>query len=79
MTDSLEFELTKGQAGFKGLSCCYHCRKFIEPDEDSVRIEVDYKSEWVHLFCFIEMCEDILTKAEYSPNPSKRFIDGKEM
>jgi hypothetical protein len=72
MTDDLEIELTKGQAGFKGMSHCFHCQKFIEPSEDSVRIEVDYTSEWVHLFCFIDMCKTILEKAGYSTNPSKR-------
>lgn len=68
----VEIELTKGQAGFEPLSSCYCCHKFIKPDEDSVRIAVDYSSEWMHLFCFIEMCKLILEKAGYSSNPSKR-------
>ena len=78
MTDDLEIDLTKGQSGYKGLSSCSYCNKFIEEPEDSVRIGIDYHYEWVHLYCFIEMIKSVLEKAEYSANPSKRNLSIKK-
>lgn len=74
MTTDVEIELTKGQAGYERVSSCSKCRKFIRKDEDSVRVETDYHSEWLHLKCFIEICKPVLEKAGYSTNPSKRDI-----
>ena len=74
MTDGVEIELTKGQAGMKGFSCCSFCQEFIEEIEDSIRIGIDFKYEWFHLSCFIKECKAILEKAGYSSNPSQRNV-----
>lgn len=68
----VEIKLTKGQGGLKQVNACSYCNKYIAKRKDSVRIGLDYTYEWVHLQCFIKMCEKILEKAGYSCNPSKR-------
>jgi transcription elongation factor Elf1 len=60
----IEIELDKGQAGYKGVSCCEICKHFIEDELDSVRIEVDYHSEWVHLTCFMDLIKPVINKAK---------------
>lgn len=66
MDDYVEIKLTKGQAGYRGISHCPQCKKFIEEDEDSVSIEVNYQTEWVHLACFMEICRPIFAKMKTS-------------
>jgi hypothetical protein len=70
--DEVEIELTKGQAGYRGVNSCPVCNKFIEQTEDSVRIGIDCNYGWIHLLCFIKMSKEILEKAGYFSNPSKR-------
>lgn len=72
MNDDIEIELAKGQAGYREVNSCPVCKKFIEQTEDSVRIGIDCNYRWIHLLCFIEECKEILDKAGYSSNPSKR-------
>jgi hypothetical protein len=74
MTDEIEIELTKGQAGIKGWESCPWCGKYIEEKEDSVRIGIDFKYEWIHLSCFVKKCDELVKQSEELPNPSKRDI-----
>jgi translation initiation factor IF-3 len=63
--NEIEIDLTKGQADYEFAgNCCAHCRKWIKKDEDSVRVEVNYESVWVHLDCFMEMCKKILERSK---------------
>ena len=66
---TLEIDLAKGQAGYRGISSCGICEKFIDEGIDSVCIGLEYHYEWVHLTCFMNLIKPVINKA----NEKRKF------